>query len=265
MSATSTVEFFKPQHIVGSLTDWELQTGGNPTIARQRAQSLQGDGDELNAVQFGVTVSYVENFTAKKVTNNPASGQTGHSDEFSVGANLAVPNVGAIMQGAHVDGITVTYNQQGFPGLAVNSHKHAAVNGTPSNHDLCRVYKCGVQLPARPIGIPSTLKDTDNNTIFTCPTGVGMKGLTYALAVTHQDEPDGDGGHLAGQNRDGIETLTLEFTGKVAIADLDIDAGWMLPESDADGQGNTIATTKSITITRHIKWDTDATPDGGDK
>ena len=262
---SSAVAFFKPVSVIGDLTDWELQTGGNPTIARQRAQALKKNGDQLNAVQFGAQISYTENFTAKKVTTNPASGQTGHDNTLSAGANLAVPFPGKIMNGAHVDSITVTYNQQGFPTLAVPSHKHANVNGTAENHDACRVYKPTVVLPARPIGVPSTLKDVNNTTIFTCPTGVGMRSLVYSLQPTHVDEPDGDGGHLAGQNHDGVETITLEFTGAVDVGDLQIAAGWMLPDNDADGQGNTQATTKSITITKHIPFDETETPTGGDK
>lgn len=53
---------------------------------------------------------------------------------------------------------------------------------TEEVHDACRVYTPGVVLPPRAIGVPSTLKDTDSNTIFTCPAEVGMRSLTYALA-----------------------------------------------------------------------------------
>ena len=252
-TTTSKAEFFKPGAIIAALTDWELQTGGNPTLTRQRSQSLLSNGDQMNAVQYGAQIAYVENFTAKTVVETTSK------------KSLDVPGVGSVSNGAHIDQIQVVYSQTGAPTLAVNSHKHAAVNGTASTHDPCRVYTGTVVLPIRAIGVPSTLKDTDDNTIFTLPAGVGMKSLTYGLAVTHQDEPDGDGGHLAGQNRDGVETLTIEFTGKVAVAELSIDGSWMLPDSDADGQGNTIATTKSITITKHITFDEDATPDGGDK
>ena len=264
MSQTSKTEFFNPQGVIGALTDWEIQQGANPNLTRQRAKSLKQNGDQLNAVQYGAQIAYSENFTAKKVATNPASGQSGHDATLSVGANLDVPHPGAIKNGAHVDSIQVAYTQTGFPTLAVASHKHAAIDGTPAAHDPCRVYKPTVVLPARPIGVPSTLVDTDGNTIFTCPDGVGMRSLTYALQPTHTDEPNGDGGHLAGQNNDGVETLTLEFTGKVAIADLEIDAEGMLPDADADTQGNTQATTKSVTITRHIPYDTSETPEGAE-
>lgn len=249
----SKVEFFKPGAIIAALADWELQTGGNPTLTRQRAQSLKANGDQLNAVQYGAQIAYVENFTAKTVVENELKNA------------LDIPGAGAISNGAHVDSLQVSYTQTAAPTLAVNSHKHAAINGTPKDHDPCRIYTGTVVLPIRAIGVPSTLKDKDGKTIFTCPVGIGMKSLTYGLAVTHTDEQDGDGGHLAGQNRDGVETLTIEFTGKVEVSELSIDGSWMLPDSDADGQGNTIATTKSITITKHISFDEDATPEVGEK
>lgn len=249
----SKVEFFKPGAIIAALADWELQTGGNPTLTRQRSQTLKSNGDQLNVVQYGAQIAYTENFTAKTVVETTSK------------TELAIPGAGEISNGAHIDSVQVAYTQTAAPTLAVSSHKHAAIDGTPTNHDPCRVYTGTVVLPIRAIGVPSTLEDKDGNTIFTVPLGIGMKSLTYGLQPTHQDEADGDGGHLAGQNRDGVETLTIEFTGKVAVAELSIDGSWMLPDSDADGQGNTVATTKSITITKHIAFDEDATPEGGDK
>lgn len=250
----SKVEFFKPLHVVGTLADWELQTGGNPTITRQRDQTLGENGDQHNAVQFGAQIAYTENFKAKRVTGNA----------------LVVPLPGKILEGAHVDSITVSYTQNTAPTLAVASHCHAAIDGTPQAHDPCRVYSPSVILPARAIGVPSALKfkkgaaktETD---VFKLPAGIGMRSLSYALQPTHIDEPDGDGGHLAGQNHDGVETLTIEFTGKVDVSDLQIDGEWMLPDNDADSMGNTQATTKSITITHHIAFDTTQTPENGDK
>lgn len=252
-SSTSHVEFFAPRAVIAALADWELQTGGNPTLTRQRAQALKSNGDQMHAVQYGAQIAYSETFAAKTVAE--ADGKK----------SLAVPGAGLVSNGAHVDSVQVAYSQTDAPTLEVASHRHAALDGTASAHDVCRVYTPTVVLPIRAIGVPSTLKDADGNTIFSCPAGIGMKSLTYRLETSHTDEPDGNGGHLAGQNRDGVETLTVEFTGRVAVADLAIHSSWMLPDSDADGQGNTVATTKSITITKHVPFDEDATPDGGDK
>jgi len=253
----SKVEFFKPQKVVsagvGALSDWEIQTGGNPSLSRQRSQALNENGDELNAVQYGAKVSYSESFTAKTIATTQQK------------TSLDVPAAGAVMSGAHVDSVDVSYSQTAAPSMSVASHKHAAVDGTPSNHDVCRVYTPTVVFPIRAIGVPTTLKDKSNNTIFSTPAGIGIKSIKYGLKVTHVDENDNEGGHLAGQNRDGVETMTLEFTGKVVTSELAIHNSWMLPESDGDSMGNTQSTTKSITISKHIPYDTVNTPQGGEK
>ena len=53
----SKVEFFKPGAIIAALADWELQTGGNPTLTRQRSQTLKSNGDQLNVVQYGAQIA----------------------------------------------------------------------------------------------------------------------------------------------------------------------------------------------------------------
>ena len=244
----SKVVFFSPDSVIGKLADWEIQSGSNPSLSRQRAQALKDNGDEMKAVQFGAQYSYQMNYKAKTLT----------------GDALTVPGAGEIINGVHVDTITVSYSQQDFPALEVAAHAHAKVDGTQEDHDACRVYTGTVVLPPRPIGIPLTLKEKTGGTVFTCPEGVGMRSLVYALATNHIDEPDGDGNHLAGQNHDGTETLTLEFTGEVDVDDLEIGSGWMLPDSDNKGRSNTGVHTTSITITKHIGYDSEKTPTGAE-
>lgn len=244
----SKVMFFNPDSVIGELADWEIQEGSNPNVTRQRAQELKANGDELQSVQYGAQVAYSMNYKCKKVT----------------GDALVIPAPGAIKNGKHVDSVEVSYSQTDFPTLAVAAHAHAALDGTPEGHDECRVYTPGVVLPPRAIGVPSTLKDSAGKTIFTCPEGVGMRSITYSLAINHIDEPNGDGGHLAGQNHDGTETLALEFTGEIDIADLAIDPAWKLPDTEGKTRTNAGAHTTSVTLTRHIGYDTEATPAGAE-
>ena len=244
----SKVVFFNPDSVIGELADWEIQEGSNPNVTRQRAQELKANGDELQSVQYGAQVAYSMNYKGKKVT----------------GDALVIPAPGSIKNGKHVDSVEVSYTQTDFPALAVAAHAHAAVDGTEEEHDECRVYTPGVVLPPRAIGVPSTLKDTDGETVFTCPEGVGMRSLTYSLAVNHIDEPDGEGGHLAGQNHDGTETITLDFTGEIDIADLNIGGSWKLPDTDGKARTNSGAHTSTVTLTRHIGFDEEATPEGAE-
>ena len=238
MSTTSAVEFFAPDKtILGTLADWELQTGGNPTLTRQRAQALKSDGDELAAAQYGAKIEYSLNYAASRHTGSDG---------------LAIPSVGAILNGAHVDSVSVAYSQEAFPALTVAAHRHAAVDGTAGTHNACRLYKPSVVLPPRAQGVPSTLKDADGTAVFSCPSGIGMASLAYTLEATHSDVPDGDGNQLAGENRDGVEKLEIQLTGRVAVADLAIASGWSLPDSWSLSQSNQEATTTSVTITRHV-------------
>ena len=245
----SQVTFFAPDtSILGALTDWEIQTGGNPSISRSRAQCLKANGDELAAVQYGTKVEY--SFTLKPKT--------------FTGTAYTFPNVGEILGGAHIDSLSLAYTQADFPTLTVNAHRHCSLDGTTNTHDACRIYVPSVVLPPRSIGVPSTLKDADGTAIFTMPEGVGMRSLTYSLAVSHIDEDDGEGEHLAGQNHDGVETLSIELTGEVEIADLNLSSAWMLPESSSLSQSSTAATTTSLTLSRHISYDTTKTPSGAE-
>lgn len=240
MSVSSIVKFFAPvAKVISGLASWELQTGANPSLTRQRAQALGSDGDEIASVQYGAQIAYSETGIAKVTTGN-----------------LAIPRAGQVVNGCHIDSIEVRYGQTSIPQLSINSHQHATVAGVAQTHDECRSYAGTVVLPARAIGVPTTLSDNADtpNTIFTLPAGCGMRSLTYSLSLNHVDEPDSAGDHLAGDNYDGVETLTLEFTGAIVISELDIDTtNWKLPDSDADSASNTGATTKTITLTRHLK------------
>lgn len=243
MSQTSAVKIFAPDPtILGSLADWELQTGGNPSLSRNRAQALKSDGDELASAQYGAKVEYVHTYNPTRFT----------------GDALALPKLGAILNGAHVDSVSVAYSHEVYPILTVNAHRHAAIDGTTETHEACRTYTPSVAISPRAVGVPPTLKDADGTAIFTCPAAVGMASLTYSATVTHLDVPDGDGNHLAGENRDGEEKLVISFTGEVYPADLNVSTAWALPDSWSLSQSNVDATTTSLTLTRHIAHDATA-------
>ena len=230
---SKSVVFFAPDSAIGNLEGWEIQSGSNPSISRQRAQALGANGDEIASAQYGAQIAYSMNYKAKVFEGT-----------------LTIPKAGAVVNGTHIDSVELAYSQTDYPSLSVSAHSHAKLDGTPKSHDTCRTYSPSLAFPARAIGIPSALTGA-----FTCPEGVGIRALSYTLTCNHVDEMDGEGEQLAGDNYDGSETLTIEFTGEVSAAELNIGNGWMLPESEAITRGNTQAHTTSITLTRHIACD----------
>ena len=110
-----------PRAVIAALADWELQTGGNPTLTRQRAQVLKSNGDQMHAGQYGAQIAYSETFAAKTVAETDGK------------KSLAVPGAGLVSNGAHVDSVQVAYSQTDAPTLEVASHRHAALDGTPAD------------------------------------------------------------------------------------------------------------------------------------
>lgn len=233
------IEFFSPvdSFNFGEANDWHLNTGGSPQQSKSTNDALGKDGDHIGRNEYDkkeqVTCSYVS-------TKN-----TG---------NLALPVVGSIMNGYHVDNFSLSLSQTDFPKLDITGHKHKS--GSPDSG--CRTYTPSLQIPAHPIGVPSTLAGA-----YALGAGIpcGMKSLNYSVQVNHQDELNCDGDHLQGDNYDGTETLSLESTGNIDEDDLTLEEGWAF-DSSGKNQSNTAATTSSFNLTKHIAHDvTDPTPE----
>jgi len=232
-------KFFEPVDSFGGFANLVIQTGGNPSLQEGRAAELGSDGDEIANEGFD-----------KKTNVTCVYGPTVYT------GNLTIPVVGQIANGFHVDSVAVAYNQQGFPTMTVTGHKHE--EGSPDAD--CRTYTATIVLPARKIGIPSALVDTTLVTpadVFklAAEAAVGMKGLTYTLSVTHVDEPDGDGGHLAGDNHDGVEKIDVEMSGEAEAAEYTVGAAFFVETNAAGNQGNTSKTTRSLSMVKHIAHD----------
>jgi hypothetical protein len=232
-------KFFEPVDSFGGFTGWVIQTGGNPSLQDGRASELGSDGDEIAHEGFDAKTSVTCVYGPTVYTGN-----------------LTIPVVGQIKNDFHVDSVAVAYNQQGFPTMTVTGHKHE--DGDPDAD--CRTYTPTVVLPARKVGIPSAFVDTTPVTpadVFKLAVAavVGMKGFTYTLSCTHVDEPDGDGGHLAGDNHDGVEKIDVELSGEAAAEEYTIGAAFFAETNAVGNQGNTSKTTRSISMVKHIAHD----------
>ena len=218
------VGFFNPSAFFS--VNGEVQTENHST-SYERAQSLKSDGDEGRSLLYGGRDSLTQSFRI-------------YDDEIDL--SPIVP--GTVMDGYHVDTVTVNYTSTDWPEIQVSAHKHLSGNashGTPHRKAAQTLTlpggfgACGLQTLA---GI------TDAS--------IGASGGTYTLGITHQDETGCSGGYLASENRDPVETLVINFVG---YATPDVSSGkplngWDMRDISKD-RGNTAAETSSFTFEKH--------------
>lgn len=253
---TDHVAAFEPNSGIGELTDWELQTGDNGNEAEQTASALKQDGDYLRGAQYGKNVSVSMEYAARSKASGP----------------YTVPHVGQRLREAndkpyvHIDNLSVRYGNNSIPTLSVGGHSHldgtVASGTTDYGHDACREYAVSVELAAMEIGCPDKLVnvgetfDEDDPTTFAfalaADAAVDIRSMSYSAQVNHVDEPTRTGGHLRGDNYDGTETVTVEFTGLAVLgSDFLVGTGWTL-DNKGRSRSNTAFSSTSITLTHHV-------------
>ena len=212
--------FFQANDPLG-LTGWVAQSGGDVTVTEQNAVALGANGDSIAEQGYDpkqeLSVSYI-----------------------ATGNGVAIPSVGDILNGWHVDSVSVSWSNTDWAKLTISAHKH----GTAA-HETCRVYEPTITATGG-FGCPTAIG------LFTLGTtsGVGVRSVSYSLQTNHVDEMKHDGSHLAGDNYDGTETLTIETTGAYTFpASSD---GWHNDSAD-EKHTNTGATTTSCTYTKHLQ------------
>ena len=217
-------EFFATTSPFGSLTGWEPQND-NPSTARQRAQALGADGDEIAHHEYDDKTSVSANYVCKA-------------------DNATIPKYGDILSGYHVDQVSVSFSNQAFVTMTITGHKHGS-----TAHPACRKYTGTLTEVASMFGCPSTVPGC------TIPSGAGVNSITYTLTGQHVDVPNGSGNFLAAGNYDGVETVDVELcdNGEITPAH-----GWTLMTS-SHGRSNTAATTTSASLEHHLSG-TNPTP-----
>jgi hypothetical protein len=218
---------------------WEIQAQ-TPNVTKDRAQGLAADGDE------GAYTATNEK-TAVSITYK----------SFKASGYLTLPTVGDVASTYHIDAVKLTYNANDWPTLEVQAHKH-----TTSTHTSCNEYTVGktsagktAQFPAG-FGAPASIVDDATPTPATyfamAHATIGVKTVTVGLAVTHQDETGSSGDHLAGENRDGKETLDADFVGIPTT----VTAYTTFTLLSCGGpQANTAADTARYSYERHVLRD----------
>lgn len=235
------IEYFNATSPFGNFTGWAVTNGANPTTTKQRAQALGADGDELRHKGYDKRQTLSATYTSTLIPGSTAT-------------YLTLPSVGTVVNGAHIDSISVAYSQTGFPTLTVSGHKH--LDGNAHVAGGCRTYAASVQLPAVEFGVPSVIPNVGtgagNAFALDDEAEIGMRSLTYTLGLQHVDDLDGQGEHLAGDNYDGVETLAIELTGTGTLGtDFEIGDDWF-DDSIGETPSNTAATTTSLSLSHHV-------------
>lgn len=224
----ATVNFFNPTDAFGGFTGWEIQTE-NPNTTSQRAQALKATGDELQSKLY--------------------DGKTAVSQTYVASADTAaIPKVGQVKSGYHIDSVSVTFSNTGFVQMTVTGHKHGS-----ATHETCRTYTGSLTALTSKFGCPATavFGQAGSQGGITIPQGAAIRSMTYTLQLNHVDELDNDGDHLKGENYDGNESLEVELcdAGTVSAA-----GSWDI--TSVNGQrGNTAAEAQTVTAEHHLQKD----------
>lgn len=229
-------EFFKPTDLFGIAGDeWKLQSGGNNKNARALAEDLGDSGDII----------------ATQSHTHKISGTCVYTSSKAPVGNHTWPKVGTVTaDGWHIDGFSATKEAANWLKMTVTGHKHG--DGTGHAAGSCRTYTPSLVLAtrfgiARAVGAAVVLGEA---------AVIGMRSFTYSVSVEHVDENDGDGAHLAGDNHQGKETITVDFTGRVNIAtELTFGAGWTQVNDGNDAEANVSAITTSVEVSHPLAAD----------
>lgn len=213
--------FFNPTSPFGALTGWEIQTN-TPNTGVTRAQALGSDGDEIASKTHDAKTTVSATYVL-----NTATG-------------CKIPKFGEILNGYHVDTVSIQFSNTAFVMMTVTGHKH----GT-SEHPTCRTYTGSLTQIASNFGCPSAIVG------MTIPQNAGVRSMTYNLQGNHIDELGSEGDFLASDNYDGNETVNVELCDSGTIA---ATTGWTLV-SVGNSFGNNAAETSTATVEKHLSHD----------
>lgn len=216
--------YFETTSPFGNLTGWELQTA-NTSDTHTRAQALGADGDECAKKLHDAKTSVTATYTLKTKTS------------------CNIPKFGEILNGYHIDSVSIAFTNTGFVQMTVTGHKHGS-----TAHQACRTYTGSLTTIASEFGCPSL------PTGMKTPTAAGVRSVTYNLTGNHDDQLGAAGEWLCGDNYDGVETVDIELCDSTTIV---AETGWDVV-TGGKNVGNTIATATSATLEHHIAHNTAA-------
>jgi hypothetical protein len=192
------MDFFAPTGILlPAGSGWIIQTS-TPGKGSQRASGIGATGDEVANALYDTRETLTETYKLFTGTGT-------------------LPVLGTVIDTSlwHIDSMSVSLSATDWPTMTITAHKHTDGVG----HASMETYTPSISAPAAAWGVPEAPFGITVGTLTT----VGVSSAEYNFSVTHVDELAGDGKQLGGQNRDGVETLSVTYVGTTTPAGPD---GW---------------------------------------
>ena len=230
----ATVSFFNPSTTLESVFQGGTLQSFNPTKTWERAQGLKKDGDEAASKTHGAREAGSAVFKF-----------------FATTGTITLPAPGTVTtDGWHIDSFVCRLSNSDWPEVTLQVHKHAGSRGSHLQGS-CRTYTPSLSITAG-FGIAMDGGDIAGTGFTLSPADtIGVTAVEYSMGVTHQDENGSDGDWLAGENRDGAETLSITTVGKGEVTE---PSGW---DRTNNGQtdSNTAADTETWEFVHHVQKD----------
>lgn len=235
----ATVSFFNPSTSLENVFPGGTLQTFNPSDSWERAQGLNKDGDEI----------------ASKTHGGRSSGPAVFKF-FAATGSITLPAPGTVTtDGWHIDSFSCRLTNSDWPEVTLQVHKHLGSRGS-HNPGSCRTYSPSLSGISAGFGIAMDNGNIAGTGFTLSPADtIGVTSLEYSMAVTHQDENGSDGDWLAGENRDGAETISIQTVGKGAVT---APTGWD-KTSDNKTDSNQAADTETWEFVHHVTKDA-ATP-----
>jgi hypothetical protein len=199
---------------IGASWAWQ---GASPANAVQRAQALGATGQEVAKSLYDSTDTVTENWMAKDTVD------------------LAIPDLGSVVDDYVVTDITVATINTGFATLAITGHKHT--DGTPT-FTAATGYAALITAAFGALNLSGA----------TGASGT-LNSSSIQATCQHAEAKGADGNNVAGENYNAMQTCTQTYIdGGVMSTTWDITST-STAETNTGYQVRTITGTKTLEMT----------------
>jgi hypothetical protein len=194
---------------------WVRQSS-NPSTDKQRAKALGATGQEIAATLYDETFNVTESWIAKDVVA------------------LEIPDLGSVVDDYVVTSIKLGTSNTGFATLDIAAHKHT--DGTPT-------MTCAT-------GGAALITAAFGALTLGCSTSGVLTSSSIEYTIQHAEAKGATGNNVAGENYDGMQTVTLVYIdGGVPSAGAGDVTSAPATETNTGYQVKTFTGTKALVLT----------------